>query len=192
MSRRAHHNAPMTALTPWTVAPVTSGPWTVAPEPADSPDARALWAAYYTEVSDRWFRLRHGSDTPPGELARGIAADDGPEQLVAPRGLLLVARLAGRASGTAGLALLGPGTAEVRRVFVHPSARGERGGSALMAAVDAAAGALGATRLVLDTRHDLVESHRLYERHGFTRTEAYNEGPYAERWYSKRLAATGS
>lgn len=103
-------------------------------------------------------------------------------------GLLLVARLAGRASGMAGLALLEPGTAEVRRVFVRPSARGERGGSALMAAVDAAAGALGATKLVLDTRHDLVESHRLYERHGFTRTEAYHEGPYAERWYTKRLA----
>ncbi|MBV7648167.1 GNAT family N-acetyltransferase [Streptomyces albidoflavus] len=182
----------MTALTPWTMAPVTSGPWTVAPEPAGSPDARALWAAYYTEVSDRWFRLHHGSDTPPGELERGIAADDGPEQLVAPRGLLLVARLAGRAAGSAGLALLEPGTAELRRVFVHPSARGERGGSALMAAVDAAAGALGATRLVLDTRHDLVESHRLYERHGFTRIEAYNEGPYAERWYAKQPASTGS
>ncbi|MBT3157685.1 GNAT family N-acetyltransferase [Streptomyces sp. CHA1] len=182
----------MTATTPWTMAPVTSGPWTVAPEPADSPDARTLWAAYYTEVSDRWFRLHHGSDTPSGELERGIAADDGPGQLVAPHGLLLVARLAGTAAGTAGLALLEPGTAELRRVFVRPSARGERGGSALMAAADAAAGALGATRLVLDTRHDLVESHRLYERHGFTRTEAYNEGPYAERWYARRLAPAES
>ncbi|MFD4987308.1 GNAT family N-acetyltransferase [Streptomyces sp. NPDC058374] len=178
----------MTAPSPWPVPPVTSGAWTVAPEPADSPDARALWAAYYTEVSDRWFRLREGRDTPPDELARGIAADGGPERLVPPRGLLLVARLGGEASGTAGLALLEPGTAELQRVFVHPSARGSRGGSALMAAVDAAGWALGATRLVLDTRHDLVESHRLYEGHGFTRTEAYHAGPYAERWYAKRLA----
>ncbi|WP_436736696.1 GNAT family N-acetyltransferase [Streptomyces sp. BBFR102] len=181
----------MTALTPWPVAPVVSGRWTVASEPADSPDAQALWAAYYTEVSDRWFRLHHRSDTPPDELARGIAADDGPLELVAPRGLLLVARLAGKASGTAGLRRLEPGTAEVRRVFVHPSARGTGGGSALMAAVDAAAGALGAARLVLNTRHDLVESHRLYERHGFTRAEAYHEGPYRERWYAKRLASAG-
>ncbi|CAM5348871.1 MULTISPECIES: GNAT family N-acetyltransferase [Streptomyces] len=161
--------------------------WTVAAEPAGSPEARALWAAYYTEVSDRWYRLHHGSDTPPDELARGIAADDGPEQLVPPRGLLLVARLAGEAAGMAGLARLEPGTAEVRRVFVRPAARGTGGGSALMAAVDTAATALGAARLVLDTRHDLVESHRVYERHGFTRTEAYREGPYAERWYAKRL-----
>lgn len=178
----------MTALTPPPVVPTAAGPWTVAPESAASPDARALWEAYYTEVSDRWFRLREGRDTPPAELARGIAADDGPTRLVAPYGLLLVARRAGGAASMAGLGLLEPGTVEVRRVFVHPVGRGSGGGTALMAAVDAAARTLGAARLVLDTRHDLVESHRLYESHGFTRTEPYNAGPYAERWYAKRLA----
>src|SRR5690606_42120748 len=52
--------------------------WTVAPEPHDSPEALALWRAYYTEVSDRWYLLNEGRRTNPGELEREITAVQGP------------------------------------------------------------------------------------------------------------------
>ena len=48
--------------------------WTVTPEPYDSPVAAALWRAYYTEVSDRWYLLHEGRRTDPAELERVIAA----------------------------------------------------------------------------------------------------------------------
>ena len=43
------------------------------------------------------------------------------------------------------------------------------------------------TRLELDTRDDLVEARRLYERHGFEEVQAFNAGKYAEHWFVKNL-----
>ncbi len=84
--------------------------WTVAPEPADSPAALALWRAYYTEVSDRWYLLHEGRRTDPDELEREIAAASG-AGLTPPRGLLLVARYGGEPAGSAGFRLSPDGTA---------------------------------------------------------------------------------
>src|SRR4051812_25935573 len=64
---------------------MTGMTWTLAPEPFDSPVAAALWRAYYTEVSDRWYLLHEGRRTGPAELEREIAAHTGSE-LVPPRG----------------------------------------------------------------------------------------------------------
>ncbi|MER6111030.1 GNAT family N-acetyltransferase [Streptomyces hirsutus] len=160
--------------------------WTIRPELPDSPVAAALWRAYYTEVSDRWYLLHEGRRTDPEELEREIAAESGAD-LVPPRGHLLVARYGDEAAGSAGVRLLDAATAELTRVFLHPGMRG-RGGAALLArAAEDVARASGATRLVLDTRGDLVEARALYARLGFTETEPHNSGPFAEHWFAKRL-----
>ncbi|MET7320649.1 GNAT family N-acetyltransferase, partial [Streptomyces sp. NPDC005549] len=86
--------------------------WTVAPEPYDSPVATALWRAYYTEVSDRWYQLYEGRSTDPAELEREIAAYPGAD-LVPPRGQLLVSRYGGEPAGTSGVRLLDDTTAEL-------------------------------------------------------------------------------
>ncbi|MFI6348777.1 GNAT family N-acetyltransferase [Streptomyces sp. NPDC050560] len=164
--------------------------WTVTPEPPDSPAAKALWRAYYTEVSDRWFVLHEGRDTPQDELARGIADDDG-LTLAPPSGVLFVGRWRGEPGGCAGVRLCGPGTAELKRMFVVPGLRGRGGGGALLAAAESAARSLGAGRLVLDTRHDLVEARALYARHGFTETAPHNAEPYSDRWLGKELPQAG-
>ncbi|MFC7308531.1 GNAT family N-acetyltransferase [Streptomyces monticola] len=162
-------------------------PWTVAAEPYDSPTAAALWRAYYTEVSDRWYERESGHATDPDELERGIASQSGAD-LAPPTGVLLVARYEGVAAGTAGVRLLDGVRAELTRVFLLPGMRGKGGGSVLMPAAERAALGFGARELVLDTRHDLTESHALYERHGFRRIPAYADtGPYSERWYGKQL-----
>ncbi|MGW3492138.1 GNAT family N-acetyltransferase [Streptomyces sp. NPDC001020] len=160
--------------------------WTVAREPHDSPVAAALWRAYYTEVSDRWYQLHEGRTTDPDELEHAIAADTG-DYLAPPAGALFVARYAGEPAGTAGVRLLDPATAELKRVFLREELRGRGGAPLLVSAAEDAARELGAERIVLDTRHDLVEARSLYSRLGYAETEPHNDDTYAEHWFAKRL-----
>ncbi|MFC4502261.1 MULTISPECIES: GNAT family N-acetyltransferase [Streptomyces] len=160
--------------------------WSIAPEPYDSPVALALWRAYYTEVSDRWYLLHEGRRTGPEELEREIAARTGAE-LTPPGGQLLVGRYDGEPGGCAGVRLLDAATAELTRVFVREELRGKGGAPLLVRAAEDAARALGATRLILDTRGDLVEARALYARLGYTETERHNTDPYAEHWFTKQL-----
>ncbi|MER5828711.1 hypothetical protein ABT086_42585, partial [Streptomyces mirabilis] len=62
---------------------MTAMNWTIAPEPFDSSVAAALWRAYYTEVSDRWYLLHEGHPTDPEELERSCALFDPDGSLVA-------------------------------------------------------------------------------------------------------------
>ncbi|MEU4109483.1 GNAT family N-acetyltransferase [Streptomyces sp. NPDC027717] len=163
--------------------------WTIAPEPYDSPVAAALWRAYYTEVSDRWYLLHEGHRTDPAELEREVAARTGAE-LAPPNGELLVARYDGEPAGTAGVRLLDPGTAELTRVFLRRGTRGRGGAALLVRAAEEAATALGARRMILDTRGDLVEARTLYARLGYVETGRHNTDPYAEHWFTKDLAGT--
>jgi len=160
--------------------------WTIAPEPVDSPVAAALWRAYYTEVSDRWYRLHEGRDTDPEELEREVAADSG-EYLRPPGGVLLVGRYGGEPVGTAGVRLLDAETAELKRVFVREESRGLGGAALLVTAAEDAARELGAGRMVLDTRNDLVEARALYARLGYEETAPYNDNEYAEHWFTRKL-----
>ncbi|MFB8771204.1 GNAT family N-acetyltransferase [Streptomyces broussonetiae] len=160
--------------------------WTVAPEPVGSPVAAALWRAYYTEVSDRWYLLHEGRRTDPAELERETAADPG-DHLAPPTGRLLVARYGGTPAGMAGVRLLDASTAELKRVFVYEDMRGRGGAALLVTAAEDAARALGATRMVLDTRGDLVEARALYARLGYRETAPHNDEPYAEHWFGKDL-----
>ncbi|MFD4756512.1 GNAT family N-acetyltransferase [Streptomyces sp. NEAU-H3] len=164
--------------------------WAIAPEPHDSPTASDLWRAYYTEVSDRWYRLREGRDTDRDELARALAASDH-SPLAPPHGLLLVGRYGGEAAGCVGLraSRLGPDALELTRMYVRPAFRGLGGGGLLLRAAEVAGRERGARRLDLDTRHDLVEARGLYARHGWRETGPLWEDVYAERWFRKELGA---
>ncbi|MFG2548449.1 GNAT family N-acetyltransferase [Streptomyces sp. NPDC048581] len=160
--------------------------WTVAPESPDSPVAAALWRAYYTEVSDRYYLLHKGHRTDPAELEREIAAHTGSE-LTPPKGQLLIARYGGEPAGSAGIRLLDADTAELTRVFVHESMRGKGGGGVLVRAAESTARTLGATRVILDTRHDLIEARTLYTHLGYEETPPHNNAVYAEHWFTKPL-----
>ncbi|MFI6044641.1 GNAT family N-acetyltransferase [Nocardia sp. NPDC051321] len=163
-----------------------SAVWGVGPEDFDSPAAAVLWRAYYTEVSDRWYQLHEGRVTDPAELEREIAAATGAE-LAPPHGVLLVARYGGEPVGTAGIRLLDDATAELSRMFLLADMRGKGGAALLGAAAEHQARLLGAERIVLDTRLDLVEARALYARLGYTESTPHNDEVYAECWYSKRL-----
>ncbi|MCX3060035.1 GNAT family N-acetyltransferase [Streptomyces beihaiensis] len=162
--------------------------WTVTPEPYDSAVAAALWRAYYTEVSDRWYLRHEGRSTDPEELEREVAAG-AHEELAPPRGQLLVGRYAGEPAGTAGVRMADTATAELTRVFVREDLRGTGGAALLVSAAEAAARDLGATVIRLDTRSDLVEARALYARLGYRETAPHNDEMYAEHWFAKDLAA---
>ncbi|QXE37066.1 GNAT family N-acetyltransferase [Streptomyces sp. GMY02] len=164
--------------------------WSVHPEPFASPDASRLRRAYYAEVAGRYW----GRPATEAEIDQGLMNDpaDPVGRLVPPTGEFVVGRYGGRAEACGGLRLLdGDGeTAELTRVYVSPAVRGTGGGGALLAALEEAAVRLGARRLVLDTRLDLVEARGLYAKHGFREIPPYGEpGPYSEIWYGKELPA---
>ena len=80
-------------------------------------------------------------------------------------------------------------------MYVDPRARGTGGGAALLAALEQAGRDLGAVRVRLDTRSDLVEARALYARHeyaeiprhGYAEIPAYKSDPFAEHFFEKAL-----
>ncbi|WP_327283235.1 GNAT family N-acetyltransferase [Streptomyces sp. NBC_01205] len=157
--------------------------WTVVAEHFATADATALRRAYYTEVASRYWKR----PATEAEIDKGLR-DDPADELVPPTGRFVVGRLDGTPLACGGIRLLDPVTAELTRVYVDPRARGTGGGAALLTALEDEARALGAERVRLDTRSDLVEARALYARHGYAEIPAYKTGPYAEHWFEKPLA----
>jgi ribosomal protein S18 acetylase RimI-like enzyme len=144
--------------------------------------ARLLLGAYLEDVVSRF----HGRLATPAEMALAIA--DAPTgDLAEPRGVLLLARLDARDVGCVGLRFLASGIGEVTSLFVASHARGRGIGAMLVDELEAIATNHGLDRMRLDTRDDLVEARRLYARQGFREVAAFNEEPYADHWFEKKL-----
>ncbi|MGW7364899.1 GNAT family N-acetyltransferase [Streptomyces sp. NPDC054841] len=156
--------------------------WSVLPEPFDTPAATTLRRDYYAEVAGRYW----GRPATEAEVDEGLAGD-GVERLAAPTGEFVVGRYGGAAGSCGGVLMLDGRTAELTRVYVRPGFRGSGGGPLLLAALESAAAGLGARRMVLNTRLDLIEARTLYTRNGYREIPAYCEGPYMEIWYGKDL-----
>jgi ribosomal protein S18 acetylase RimI-like enzyme len=149
--------------------------------PTARPAAIAL-RAYYHDIVSRY----HGRETTEEEIDAAMS-DEPSDDLVAPRGLLLVACADDIVLGCAGLRLLPSGIGEVTRVHVAVSARGRGLGSRLLSELEDEARRRQLTTLRLDTRGDLVEARRLYARHGYQEVAPFNNDPYAEHWFAKSL-----
>jgi GNAT superfamily N-acetyltransferase len=166
----------------------TSELWAVAPADVGSGDALALLREYFTDVANRYCRLHFGRDVTPEEI-ESVLADWPSEDLAEPTGVFLIGRYRGEAQACAGLRPRDAETVELTRVFVRPGLRGTGGGARLLAAADEAARSLGARRIVLDTRLDLVEARALYARHGYREIPAFSSGPYAQVWCGKDVTS---
>ncbi|MCG6493851.1 GNAT family N-acetyltransferase [Kitasatospora sp. A2-31] len=174
----------MTISTPHTA----TGLWTVSRADVGSPEAAALLREYYIDVANRYYRLHLGREGTPEEIETGLA-DSPSDDLAGSTGVFLLGRYDGEPQACAGLRVLDDRSVELTRVFVRHAVRGTGGGARLLAAVDEAARELGADRIVLDTRLDLVEARALYTRHGYREIPAYSSGPYAQIWYGRDLTA---
>ncbi|MEV7418255.1 GNAT family N-acetyltransferase [Streptomyces sp. NPDC089919] len=156
--------------------------WTVVPESFTTADAIALRRDYFAEVAGRYWER----EATEAEIDQGLAEDPATD-LLPPTGEFFVGRYGDSPAACAGIRRLDDRTAELTRVYVRPALRGTGGGAALLAAVEDAARGMGAERIRLDTRSDLVEARALYTRHGYAEIPAYNSGPYAQHWFEKKL-----
>nr|WP_078945904.1 GNAT family N-acetyltransferase [Streptomyces exfoliatus] len=156
--------------------------WTFSPERVDTPDATALRRDYYDDVASRYWKR----PATEAEIDEGLAGD-GVELLTPPTGQFLVGRYEGKPAACGGVLLLDGERAELTRVFLRHAFRGLGGAGVLMGGLEDAARALGARRMVLNTRLDLVEARALYARHGYAEIPAYCSGPYMDVWYGKDL-----
>ncbi|MEJ2868005.1 GNAT family N-acetyltransferase [Actinomycetospora sp. OC33-EN08] len=143
---------------------------------------------YLRDILGR-FEGRPGTDDDVGAFMAEYPDDEG---LVPPQGVFLLATDAeGAVLGCVGLRHRGPDVpldaAEVKRMWTAPAARGLGVGKMLLAEVTRRARDAGRSRLVLDTRADLLEARTLYERAGFVETESYNENRHAQVWYALDL-----
>lgn len=93
------------------------------------------------------------------------------------RGSLLVAAADAVALGCVGLRELDSVTAELKRLYVRPTARGVGVGSALTGAALAAAEEREYRYVVLDTLATMGAAQRLYAEFGFVETAPYTDNP---------------
>ena len=144
----------------------------ITPVTWDDPDAVRLREAQRTELD-----ARYGTDDhEPGAVPTADTV-----------AVFLVARDAGgTAVGCGGLRLLGPGSGEVKRMYVDPAARGTGVATALLRALEDHARELGITRLLLETGTGQPDAIRFYQREGYEPIEAY--GPYVGEPISRCFA----
>ena len=143
---------------------------------SDSPESARLLAAYEAELVSLGVTLNHG-------WAGGVT----PDQLAAPQGAWLIGWRGDEAVACGGVRLLSPDVAEIKRMYVDPSARGAGLARRLLAELESAAVGLGARVARLDTGRDMAPAVGLYRRTGYREIDDYNGNPDAGWWFEKAL-----
>jgi len=141
----------------------------------DDADATALRTAQRAELDARYGSDDHEPGTAP-------SSDD--------IALFLLARSAdGAPLGCGGLRSLGETTAEIKRMYVVPAARGTGVSTAVLRALEAEARALGLTELLLETGTEQPDAIRFYEREGYRSIPNFGvyRGSSLSRCYARAL-----
>jgi GNAT superfamily N-acetyltransferase len=129
----------------------------------DHPASVSLRAAQRSEID-----ARYGTpDSEPGPAPTGSDIS-----------VFLVAFEGERGVGCGGLRELDAEHGEIKRMYVQPQYRGSGVATALLRALEKAAGVRGWNRLVLETGDRQPDAIRFYEREGYTRIP--NFGYYAD------------
>ena len=149
----------------------------IRPEDPRHPDARYCIAEYFSELARRF-----DSGFDP---SRSLPAGD--HELVPPAGLLLVARLHGAPVGCAAVKLHPDEPAEVKRMWVADTVRGLGLGRRLLSAIEEHALARQVRTLRLETNRALTEAIGLYRSAGYREVPPFNDEPFADHWFEKRL-----
>lgn len=146
-------------------------------EDPDGPDAKWCLEQYFAELGERFEEDFHAG--------RSIPADA--EDLRPPHGAFLVARLDGRPVGCGAVKKTEPGVGSIKRMWVSREVRGTGVGRRLLLALEKEAADLGIALLRLETNRSLHEAQALYRRNGYREVVAFNDDPYADHWFEKRI-----
>jgi drug/metabolite transporter (DMT)-like permease/GNAT superfamily N-acetyltransferase len=131
------------------------------------PTAAALLHSYASELAE-------GGVARPPDRVETIASE-----FEDPEGTFLVVWADGEAVACGGIRSLGDGTAEVKRMYVAPEARGQGVGEDLLKRLEAEAARRGYKRIRLDTARTLTAAQALYR------------NAAASHWFEKDLDGVG-
>jgi DNA-binding MarR family transcriptional regulator/N-acetylglutamate synthase-like GNAT family acetyltransferase len=149
----------------------------IAPEDSSSADARWCLAHYFAELAERF-----EEHFEPGRTLPADSAD-----LVPPSGAFLLARFSGQPAACGALKTLRPGVGEIMRMWVDRPHRGLGIGARILEALEEQAAALGHRTVRLYTNRSLGEAKAMYRARGYVEIDRYNDDPYANHWFEKRL-----
>lgn len=144
-----------------------------------SPDAARLIAALNAELEAMF--------PEPGATHFSLSG----AQVEAGDGAFIVAHLDGVAVGCGAVRRLDAATAELKRMYVDPSARGRGIGREIVEALEREARMLGITKIVLETGTRLAPAIKLYEAMGYARIPLFGEyrsSPNTSLCFGKSLA----
>lgn len=147
-------------------------------EDPSSTAARFCVESYFSELDTRF-----DTGFDPGQ---SISADA--DELTEPAGLLLVARLRDEPVGCGALKLHGVEPAEIKRMWVAPTARGLGVGRRILNELEQHARERDVGVVHLETNKTLHEAMSLYRSAGYVDVDPFNEERYAHHWFEKRLA----
>jgi len=142
-----------------------------------TPSARWCVAQYFAELGARF---EDGFD--PGQ---SLSAED--DELHPPRGAFLLASIDGQPAACGAVKLIAPKVGSLKRMWVASSARGLGLGRRMLEALEAKARELGIETLRLETNRSLIEAIRMYRSSGYLEVPAFNDEPYGDHWFEKRL-----
>jgi GNAT superfamily N-acetyltransferase len=142
----------------------------------DDPVARSFVAAM-----EAWVTENFGPTTP--DRTSTVTA----EEMAPPGGAFVLVYEDGEAVAGGGVRRLEDGVAEIKRMFVLPSARGRGHGRRVLEALEAAAAELGYRRVRLDTARSMTTAMAMYRRARYRDIPDYNGNSYASYWGEKVL-----
>src|SRR5215208_177266 len=152
----------------------------IRPVDPEEPDAQRCLRAYVAELNRR--APERGFDPSRGSTAN-------PHEVRPPNGAFVVVYLRGEPIGC-GAVKDHPGeVTDIKRMWIAESARGLGLGRRLLEHLEGIARERGSHEARLETGDVLGEAIALYESAGYDEVEAFNDEPFADRWFAKPIEA---
>src|SRR3954453_1876011 len=145
----------------------------------EHPHAQHCLREYAAEL-DRRFR---GGFDPAKSISPDVSA------FRPPNGLMLVAPLLSEPIGCGALILHEGDPPYLKRMWVAESARGLGIGRRLLAELEARSADTGSPTVQLETNGTLTEAIAMYRSAGYVEVEPFNDEPFADHWFEKKLAS---
>jgi DNA-binding MarR family transcriptional regulator len=149
----------------------------IRPVDPEEPAARYCLAEYVAELNAR--STRHFDPS--------VGATALPHEVRPPAGQFFVAYLHGEPIGCGAVKHHTGEPAEIKRMWIAPQARALGLGRRLLETLEACAVAGGADVAHIETSAVLTEALALYRSSGWVEVPPFNDEPFADHWFEKRL-----
>lgn len=151
----------------------------IAPVDPEHPDAVYCLSEYVAELNRRSTR---GFDPSVGATAL-------PHEVRPPAGEFFVTYVHEKPIGCGAVKHHAGAPAEIKRMWISPTARGLGVGRRLLETLETCARQAGAQLAHIETSAVLAEALALYRSAGWVEVAAFNDEPFADHWFEKVLVS---